>query len=241
VNHDTPSSRPLSEALQNIENAMPHFSRWLYSIVRNDLGERVLDAGAGIGTYTFLMAQDQRSVVALEYDAAFVDQLQRRFEHNDHVSIVQGDLGNARGLPPFQEVDSVLCLNALEHIGNDLKALSNMRQRTRSGGKLVILVPAYRWLFNRMDEAVGHHRRYGRDEFLKTLSHANWLVERCFRINAFGIPGWFVAGTILRRNAPGGNLTRLYDRLVPAFSLLERTFVRGLVGLSLVAVCRRDD
>jgi hypothetical protein len=86
---------------------------------------------------------------------------------------------------------------------------------------------------------VGHHRRYRRDEFEERLETAGWTVERIFRFNAFGIPGWFVAGSILKRSTPGRDLTRLFDTLVPAFSLFERNLIRGAVGLSIVAVCRR--
>jgi hypothetical protein len=45
----------------------------------------------------------------------------------------------------------------------------------------------------------------------------------------------------LRRSTPGRGLYKLFDTLVPLFSLLERLFIRGAVGLSLIAVCRRPD
>ena len=103
------------------------------------------------------------------------------------------------------------------------------------------LVPAYPWLLNKMDRAIGHFRRYGRDDFLRRLEEAGWKVERVIRFNAFGIPGWFVAGSVLRRTTPGRGLFRVFDALVPLFAFLERTVARGRVGLSLVAVCRRVD
>lgn len=230
---------PLSDALRDIEQAMPRFARWLYRTVRKELGDRVFDAGAGIGTYTELMLEDRRSVVALETDPGFVHQLRQRFEGDARVSVAGGDLGDPAGLAGFPDADSALCLNVLEHIENDLQAMKNLASRVRPGGRLVALVPAYPWLFNRMDEALGHYRRYGRAEFLAKLETAGWTVERVFRFNAFAIPGWFVAGSLLRRSKPGRDLTRLFDLLIPAFSLAERLLVRGTIGLSLVAVCRK--
>jgi SAM-dependent methyltransferase len=235
------ASEPLSVALQDIEQAMPRFARWLYHTVRGDLGERVLDAGAGIGTYTELLLDEGKSVIALEYDDAFVTEMKQRFNDDPRVSVHQADLGDLGGLPVFPEADSAICLNVLEHIEDDLQGIRNIRDRVRPGGTLVALVPAYSWLLNPMDRTLGHHRRYARRRFLERLAEGGWVVERCFRFNAFGIPGWFVAGTLLRRNKPGRDLTRLYDFLVPAFAFLERNVVRGAVGLSLVAVCRRDD
>ncbi len=231
---------PLADALQDIEQAMPRFARWLYRTVRQDLGDRVLDAGAGIGTYTDLLVDDGRAVVSLESDPTFAEHLRQRFAGNQRVTVYRADLADGGGLPDFPEVDSALCLNVLEHIEDDVQAIRNLHARVRPGGTLVALVPAYPALFNAMDRSLGHYRRYRKAEFLEKLAAGGWTVERAFRFNTFGIPGWFVSGSLLKRSKPGRDLTRLYDFMIPLFSALERNMVRGAAGLSLVAVCRRD-
>ena len=230
----------LPEALSDMEQAMPGFARWLYRTTRRELGEHVLDAGAGIGTYTKLMQDEGKRVVALESDARFVDEMRRRFASNPLVSVHQGDLANAGALGYLPEFDSVLCLNVLEHIEDDVQAMRNLREKVRPGGTLVALVPAYPWLFNKIDRSVGHYRRYRKSELLQKLAAARWTVRRCFRYNAVGILGWFVAGSILRRDRPGRDLERIYEMLVPVFAFLERRVTRGVIGLSLVAVCRAE-
>jgi len=110
----------------------------------------------------------------------------------------------------------------------------------RPGGLLVTLVPAYPWLFNSMDEAVGHFRRYRKGELESKLAASGWDVLQTYRFNPFGVPGWFVGG-LMRRKAAGRTLFRLYDFLTPAFAAIDKIAIRGLWGLSLVAVCRRDD
>jgi len=113
-----PEFESLGEALHDIEESMPNFARWLYRTVRADLGHRVADAGAGIGTYAELLLKDGRDVVALEYDGAFARELQRRFAGRG-VSVFQSDLSDSAGLPEFEPVDSILCLNVLEHVEDD--------------------------------------------------------------------------------------------------------------------------
>ena len=218
---------------------MPRFAAWMYSVARPHLGHRVLDAGAGLGTYTELMLENGRELVSLEYSAPFVEMLRERFDSRG-VDVRQADLGDRTGLPPFDEVDSVLCLNVLEHVEDDVQALRNIRERVVPGGVLVLLVPAYPWLFNTMDRAVGHFRRYREGELRERLGQTGWDVQHLFRFNSFGVPGWWVGG-VLRRETPGRDLTRLYDWLVPFFALTEKHLIRGLWGLSLVAVCRRAD
>jgi len=229
----------LSEALRDQEQAMPGFARWMYRAVRGDMGATVLDAGAGIGTFTEILVRDRRRVAVLEAAPEFVEHIRTRFSGDDRVTVHHGSLTDPAALAMMPEVDSVLCLNVLEHIEDDVIAMRNLLQRTKPGGKLVALVPAYPRLFNKMDKAVGHYRRYGRGELVERLERAGWKVERVFRFNAFGIPGWFLGGSVLRRSTPGRSLYRLFDKLVPVFSLLERTLVRGAFGLSLIAVCRR--
>ena len=229
----------LPEALSDIEQSMPGFARWLYGSVRQHLGDRVVDAGAGIGTYSTLLLEDGKTVASVEYVPAFAKELRRKFAGHARVSVYQADLADRGALSRLVEFDSILCLNVFEHIEDDIQAMKNLLEKVRPGGTLVALVPAYPWLFNGIDRAVGHHRRYRRAEFLQKLTAAGWSVERCFRFNAFGLPGWFFAGNVLRRNKPGRDLTRLFDACVPAFSLSEKYLIRGAVGLSIVAVCRR--
>lgn len=218
---------------------MPGFARWMYRTVRRDLGETVLDAGAGIGTFTEILVSDHRRVAVLETEPQFLESIRARFASNSAVTVHQGDLTDEKSFAGIEPVDSVLCLNVLEHIDDDQAAMRNLLKQTRPGGNMVVLVPAYPWLLNKMDRAIGHYRRYGRGEFVQRLESAGWKVERLFRFNAFGLPGWFVAGKLLGRSTPGRGLYRLFDSLVPLFALLERILVRGSVGLSLIAVCRR--
>jgi SAM-dependent methyltransferase len=232
--------RSLGEGLEDIEQAMPRFARWMYATVKPTLGHRVVDAGAGIGLYAEKLLADGHEVVALEYDAAFVGHLKERFAGNPRVSVFQSDLCNSGGLPEFAAADSMICLNVLEHVPDDVLALKNMRERVKPGGSLALLVPAGPRLLNSMDRAIAHYRRYRKAELEQKLAATGWAVERSFRFNAFGIPAWFVAG-LLHRKTPGRSLSRLYDALTPGFAMVEKHAIRGLWGLSLVAICRRKD
>ncbi len=235
------AEKGLSEALADQEQTMPGFARWMYRSVRHQLGATVLDAGAGLGTYTELLLRDGKRVTSIEYDPRFVEFLRERFAGDNRVKVLQGDLSDPQVFEGVPTVDSILCLNVLEHVEDDVQAMKNLYAKVRPGGTLAALVPAYPRLFNKMDLAVGHHRRYRKSEFEERLRTAGWTVERVFRFNIFGIPGWFVAGSVLRRNTPGRDLSKLFDSLVPAFSFLENVVVRGVAGLSIVAICRRAE
>ena len=70
--------------------------------------------------------------------------------------------------------DPIVFLDVLEHLPDDLAVLSTLRNSLLPGGKLIIKVPAMPWLFNSMDEAIGHYRRYGRAPLREVISNAGF-------------------------------------------------------------------
>jgi SAM-dependent methyltransferase len=211
-----------------------NYNAWLLERGRPYLGRRVLDFGAGLGVFAELAA-DGRDVVALEPDPEFARVLEKRFADESRVSVVAGDereLG-----PAFVEFDSVICLNVLEHIADDVDVLRRIRSRLHTGGHLLLLVPAHEALYGEIDRNVGHERRYDRRDLHDKLASAGFEVVQLRYVNPVGALGWLVSSRLLRRRqVPSGPL-KLYDFLVPLLRPLDR--VRLPFGLSLWAVARR--
>ena len=85
-----------------------------------------------------------------------------------------------------------------------------------------------------MDRALGHHRRYTRAGLASLLEPAGFSVAHIEYFNLAGVPGWWFAGRVLKREMiPAGSL-KLYDALVPLFRL-ER-LLPWRVGQSLIAI-----
>ena len=85
-----------------------------------------------------------------------------------------------------------------------------------------------------MDRALGHFRRYRRGALAELLRAAGYTVAHIEYFNLAGVPGWWFAGRVLRRQMiPVGSL-KLYDALVPLFRL-ER-LLPWRVGQSLIAI-----
>ena len=207
------------------------YNDWVFERARPHLGRRVLDAGAGIGTFTELAAEG-REVVAVEPDPEQLAVLRERVAGQANVQVVEGTVEDVSGT-----FDSILCLNVLEHIPDDRGTLRRFHELLVPGGSLLLLVPAHPALYGGIDRAVDHQRRYTKAGLSECLREAGFTVAELRLVNPLGALGWFVSSRVLKREQiPAGPL-RIYDKLVPALRMLDRADVG--VGLSVWAVARR--
>jgi SAM-dependent methyltransferase len=223
---------PATVTLERMAEAR-NYNAWLIDRCRPYLGRRVLDAGAGLGTFTECVA-DGRDVVALEPDCEYASRLRRRFAERDNVTVVEGDVNAGDFGEGFH---SVVCLNVLEHIADDMGALAAFAAALQGGGRLLLIVPAHPFLYGTIDLALEHVRRYRRRELETKLIEAGFAVETLQHVNPVGAFGWLFWGRILGRDRVPSEPLRAYDRLAPLLRTLDH--VPLPFGLSLWAVARR--
>ena len=69
--------------------------------------------------------------------------------------------GSAERLPLRDDVvDAIVATDILEHLDDDVAALKEFRRALKPGGRAIITVPAYQFLWGEHDEALMHKRRY---------------------------------------------------------------------------------
>jgi 2-polyprenyl-3-methyl-5-hydroxy-6-metoxy-1,4-benzoquinol methylase len=206
--------------------------------LRPYIGREVLEVGCGVGNITERLLPLCDRLVAVDIEPEYVRTVEDRFGGNPHFSALLHDLSSELPSRPTPGVfDTVVCLNVLEHIEDHVTTLRNMKAMLRPGGRLILLVPAYPWLYGTLDEALHHYRRYAPRELKSLLRELDFSVERVFFLNLFGILGWWLNGKVLKRTLlPEGQLA-LYDKLVPVFRALESA-TGTRMGQSVVAVAR---
>ena len=78
-----------------------------------------------------------------------------------------------------EQFDVIAAFDVIEHIENDLAAISNINQMLHGGGVLVITVPQHMFLWSRLDEIVKHKRRYSRRDLVNKLTENGFDVSYC--------------------------------------------------------------
>lgn len=91
---------------------------------------------------------------------------------------------------PFRDstFDLVIALDVLEHIKEDSKALKEWHRVLKPGGKLLITVPAYQWLWSDHDESLHHYRRYTLSGLHSTVNREGFKVSKRSYIIVFSFP-----------------------------------------------------
>lgn len=79
---------------------------------------------------------------------------------------------------PFHDnsIDAAVCLNVLEHIGNDKKAIKEIFRVLKRGGIVCFVVPYGKKLYDYYDASIFHKRRYGREELAGKVQAAGFRV-----------------------------------------------------------------
>jgi SAM-dependent methyltransferase len=227
-----------AHVLATIEGAH-RFNRWMSDCIRPHVGHRVMEVGAGIGTLAQqLLPRDH--YVAAEMDPLHLEVLRNMALERPYMEVAWLDAQQERCFAPYADkLDTIVCLNVLEHIPDAAAALRNFHHTLQPGGRVVVLVPQGQWLYGSIDEAVGHVRRYSREELRSALEEAGFRVEQTFDFNRIGVPGWWLNGRVLRRVHMPKYQLKLYDSLVWLWRRLDRFL--PWQGLSVIAVARKPD
>jgi glycosyltransferase involved in cell wall biosynthesis len=193
----------------------PNFNRWMADTIRPYVGRNVLEIGAGMGNLTRQLLPGRRRYVATDIDHEHLDRLSNRLSHRPRLEIAELNAAMPQDHAPFEgQMDTVICLNVLEHIEDDLEALRNIRSMLEEGGRAVILVPCGQSIYNSLDEELGHFRRYSEDQLQERMTAAGFDVETVLRFNRASRPGWWLNGTILKRRTISRLQLRNFDRMV---------------------------
>jgi len=217
-----------TENLEVMADAV-NYNRFLVSLILNEanLGEKIVDFGAGLGTFAMAIANHGHDIHCIESDSR---QLARISELGLSAS---PDLSSLKG----GSVDLLYALNVLEHIEDDVAALMLWREKIKPGGRVMIYVPAFQMLYSSMDKKVGHFRRYTRAELSERVRSAGFDVIKNQYVDAAG----FFASLLFKAfGNDTGKINRraliAYDRyLFPLSRLADRTFNK-VFGKNLLCI-----
>ncbi len=214
------------------------FNNWMYETIAKNFAGNVLEIGSGIGNISKQFIADGRNIHLTDLRKNYCNYLRTEFGKNpkvlgiDEMDIVHPDFDTIFA-DKLGQFDGVFALNVVEHIKEDQLAIINCKKLLKPGGRLVILVPAYQFLFNQFDVALEHYKRYNRRELIALFKGADLKIARSQYFNFIGIFGWFFTGSILRKKVIPTGQMKIYNTLVPIFKIIDKIIMNNM-GLSVI-------
>ncbi len=220
-------------------DAADNFTNWMYDEIKPYLGGNILELGSGIGTYSEKVVKDfdKSIVVVSDVDQEYIKILENKFQSNKKVFVKNIDLSKQEYFNDINcKINSVFALNVLEHIEDDVKALKVIYNLLETGGKLVILVPAHTFLFNCIDQAIGHYRRYSKEVVMNKVKQTKFKIVKMFYFNFAAMLGWYVNGNVLKKPVLNEGAVGLFNKIVPILKIVEKYILFRHIGVSLIVV-----
>jgi hypothetical protein len=232
-----PSFVYASNELDSLVGATNYY-RVIFNYFKPYLGERILEVGAGIGTFSsFLLNAGPSQLLLFEPSRNLMPRLRERFSLDSRVSVVEES--SVEEMTNSIEVDSVVLVNVLEHIQEDKRTLARLHSLLSARGNILLFVPALPSLYGTLDEEFGHYRRYTKHDLITKLRQVGFDIMLVRYVNVIGVLTWFIAGKVLRRRTIKPQDVQLYDKLVvPWMSWLESNWDTP-IGQSLICIGRK--
>ncbi len=221
----------MSEAVRYHRDILRIFSPYL--------GNRTLEVGAGSGNISqLILTRQPEHLYAVEPSDGMCAILRERLRGNLNASVHHSLLSDFMETEKEPGVDSVVSVNVLEHVRDDIGELTMMRRALRPGGHLCLWVPALPVLYSRFDRTLGHYRRYRKQNLVQKLERVGFVPVHVAYRDVVGMLAWFVVCRILGQELSPMKVG-IYDRFVmPVTSLLGRRLSPPL-GKNLMAIARR--
>ncbi len=201
------------------------------------VGDKVLEVGAGIGSNTALLRRRNQQWTALEPDQTQANQIRNSQPDDENLKVICGFLSD---ISAEQQYDTLVYIDVLEHIEDDLGEVNAAMSYLKSGGRLIVLSPAHQRFFSPFDKAVGHFRRYNK-AMLKRLTPNNASIEKLFYMDSVGCLASYANAVLLEASMPTKKQIWLWDKfMVPVSKVLDMLFNYS-VGKTVVAVWTKTD
>lgn len=137
---------------QSVDSCAVNYEKYIANFARHTSNSKVLDVGCGLGNYTSLFNINNNQVAGIDIIDFRSDLFKKDFKFVKY---------DGRNFPfPSQTFDTIICLDVIEHIKDDLFTAREIKQVLKPGGNILIATPNRNRLSSIFLKLIGRERRF---------------------------------------------------------------------------------
>ena len=194
---------------------------------------KIVDFGAGIGTLSLIFRNKYNlDPICIEIDNENINYLTKRNFHTIK------DIDSA----PL-DLDAIFSSNVLEHIKDDLFILKKMKDHLKKKGLIYLYLPANMKLWSKLDNLVGHYRRYEKKSLVAKLKKAGFKVIKINYADSLGYLAtvfWKIKSKKNKAIFASKKSLSFYDKYIfPVSRFLDNLGFKFVIGKNLVVIAEK--
>ena len=214
-----------------------HWKKYFSNTIKPYIKGNVLEVGAGIGATTLLLNDGSAPQwLMLEPDEKMNALLKTKLETKELPANCLLQTGTIDQL--HAGFDTIIYIDVLEHIEADALEVNQSARMLHAGGHIIVLCPAFQFLYNPFDKAIGHHRRYNKKMIRGLKPGGLELISNRY----YDTAGYFAAlmnKLFLRQKYPTHKQVMFWDRwLVPVSKISDNIFFHSF-GKCIIAIWKK--
>jgi ubiquinone/menaquinone biosynthesis C-methylase UbiE len=218
---------------QHATNWKKYFAKQVNPYIKGN----VLEVGAGIGSTTLLLNDGSANQwLMLEPDEKMSGMLQQRIHAKEFPANCRLQTGTIGQLG--STFDTIIYIDVLEHIENDAEELKKAATLLSAGGHIVVLSPAFQFLYSPFDKAIGHCRRYNKKMIRNITLEGTQLISNRY----YDTVGYFAAlmnKLFLRQKYPTLKQVKFWDKWMVPLSKIKDNLLFHSFGKSIIAIWKK--
>ncbi|MBA3284426.1 MAG: methyltransferase [Nitrosopumilus sp.] len=218
------------------------FNQWMAETIAPYVSGDILEIGSGLGNISQYFIDKNYQITLSDIDPYYLETLNKHFHDIGNVKeILSIDLQSKKFFETYKDLakkfDTVFYLNVLEHLEFEDLAIQNSQFLLKPGGNLIILVPAYSFLYSPMDKALDHYRRYTQKRLNHVFQRNEMIVIKSFYFNFLGIVEWLYGKIKKLKTVPDSEMST-FNALIPFAKLFDKAIFHSM-GLSVISVAKK--
>ncbi len=218
-----------------------NYHKWILEEFRPFLGKKLVEVGAGTGSFSEMLLQEKPENLALIEPSEMIKFLEQNISQIETETVVNyyNSIFSETADHLEEKPDTIIYVNVMEHIEDDRGELQKVYETLETGGHCLIFVPALMSLYGAFDKKVGHFRRYTKRELEDKAKAAGFKIEKSKYFDFVGIFPWYIKYKLLKSDSLESGAVTAYDKFaVPVTKQFER-FLKFPVGKNILTVLQK--